>query len=69
MNYNNYDNFLNETITSNDNIVYIKLKAGSTDISGIHFLLSWIQIDEIYYNILYPEYEVLSEYQFNMILF
>lgn len=61
LDYNNFDTFLNETIVSNDNILYIKLKGGSSDMWGIHFLLSWIQIDEMYTNILYPEYEVYSK--------
>lgn len=41
----NYDLVLNKAITSSDNTVLIKLKAGDRRIGGIRFLLSWTQID------------------------
>lgn len=64
LSYNNYENVLvlNETIVSTDNIIYILLKAGTIDLWGINFLLSWTQVDEIYQNILYPELAIPCEY-------
>ncbi|VVC39264.1 EGF-like, conserved site,EGF-like calcium-binding domain,CUB domain,EGF domain,EGF-like calcium- [Cinara cedri] len=42
----NYNIDLNEAIFSSTNIVHILLKAGSKDIGGIIFLLSWTQVDK-----------------------
>lgn len=44
-----FNTVFNETITSTDNTVYIKLTAGSRQIGGINFLLSWTNVDALFY--------------------
>jgi len=45
LSYTHFNTVFNETITSTDNIVYIKLTAGSRNMGGIYFLLSWTNVD------------------------
>ncbi|KAF0762933.1 cubilin, partial [Aphis craccivora] len=44
-----FNTVFNETITSTDNTVYIKLTAGSRQVGGINFLLSWTNVDMSFY--------------------
>lgn len=44
-----FNTVFNETITSTDNTVYIKLTAGSKQVGGINFLLSWTNVDVPFY--------------------
>uniref|UniRef100_A0A2H8TEF1 Cubilin n=1 Tax=Melanaphis sacchari TaxID=742174 RepID=A0A2H8TEF1_9HEMI len=44
-----FNTVFNETIISTDNTVYIKLTAGSRQIGGIYFLLSWTNVDMPFY--------------------
>jgi len=46
-----------KTITSSDNTVFIRLKAGEKRVGSIRFLLSWTQIDALYSNKVYPMFE------------
>jgi hypothetical protein len=44
-----FNTVFNETITSTDSTVFIKLTAGSRQVGGIYFLLSWTTVDVPFY--------------------
>lgn len=58
----NYNTDFNETIISSTNIIYILLKAGSTNTNGINFLLSWSQVADEYSTEIH-EFEVIGKYK------
>ncbi|VVC39263.1 EGF-like, conserved site,EGF-like calcium-binding domain,CUB domain,EGF domain,EGF-like calcium- [Cinara cedri] len=53
----NYNNALNEAITSSYNVIFIHLIASSRDQGGINFVLSWTQVDGLYLKTYYPEFD------------
>lgn len=48
LNDNNYIDALNHTITTSSNIMLIVLEASNSHVGGIHFLLSWTEVDRSY---------------------
>lgn len=48
LNDNNYIDALNHTITTSSNIMLIVLEASNSHVGGIHFLLSWTEVDRPY---------------------
>ncbi|XP_022177373.1 cubilin-like [Myzus persicae] len=49
LSYTHFNTVFNETILSTDNSVYIHLTAGSRQVGGIYFLLSWTNVDPQYF--------------------
>lgn len=61
LNSDNYISAVQNTIVSTDNFVNIKLKATDTNVGGIGFLLSWVQLDKPVTNIMFPEFDNFGE--------
>jgi len=62
LSYKNFNTVFNETIISTDNTVYIKLTAGSRQVGGIYFLLSWTTVDAQFSKKPFFVYDVTCKY-------
>lgn len=62
LSYTNFNTVSNETIISTDNTVYIKLTAGSRQVGGIYFLLSWRNVDGQFSKKTFFVYDVKCKY-------
>jgi hypothetical protein len=58
----NYINVLNQTITSSNNMMLIVLEVSNSYVGGIHFLLSWTQVDKPYTEVKLIDNEVYRNY-------
>jgi len=62
LSYTYFNTVFNETITSTDNTVYIQLTAGSRQVGGIYFLLSWTTVDAQYNKRTFFEFNTKCSY-------
>lgn len=62
LSYTHFNTVFNETILSTDNSVYIHLTAGSRQVGGIYFLLSWTNVDPQYFRKPFFGFDVKCKY-------